>query len=668
MKKFFRAHKGYLVCVLISLSVFGITALLYSYTKLFDIFELATVDFRYYIKDPTQKSEKIEPGARMYKKNPEASEDIVILSIDEETIREFDNTGVHWPFPWSYHNKVLNFAKTGNPNTIFFDVMFLDHKYFEEELAASMKEAGNVVVDYAFEKEEYHNKVSDAEERIQAMQKFSFDLDPDDESDIWVEEAVPPTPLIVKSVKSVGFANHNPDYDNISREIPLLLKFNGRYYPSAVLSIVMNYYNISNKDVEIKMGRYIKLMNIDMSKSVNGKNEVIIPVDKNANMIVNFVGAIGSYESIPYYYFYRDDALGVNQLQNKIVMIGAFSVQGIASDNKQTPYGDMFGIEFLANAVNTIINNNFLYRLTTQQNLIIMFIIAVFLGAVISKINMIWSFIITILTLITYLLINHVMFDSYRLLYAYTTPSVQIVMTYASIVVYRYLTEQREKKYIRQTFSKFVSKAVVDDLLKNPEKIKLGGEKKILTVLFSDVRGFTTISEQLTPEALVEHLNEYLQAMTDLVFKYDGTLDKYVGDELMAFWGAPVPQEDHALNACKAAIEMIDILIRMNQNWENIGKPRLEIGIGINTGDMVVGNMGSHSRMDYTLMGDNVNLGARLEGTNKVYNTRIIISEFTYEHVKDKVIVRELDLIRVKGKLHPVTIYELIDIIDHKIV
>jgi adenylate cyclase len=224
------------------------------------------------------------------------------------------------------------------------------------------------------------------------------------------------------------------------------------------------------------------------------------------------------------------------------------------------------------------------------------------------------------------------------------------------------MTEQREKKYIRQTFSKFVSKSVVDELLKDPDKLKLGGEKKILTVLFSDIRGFTTISERLTPEALVEHLNEYLQAMTDIVFKYLGTLDKYVGDEIMAFWGAPIPQDDHAVLAARAAVEMMHVLDGLNKKWATEGKPELHIGIGLNTGDMVVGNMGSSSRMDYTLMGDNVNLGARLEGTNKIYNTGIIISEATYEYVKEHIIARELDLIRVKGKELPVKIYELVDI------
>jgi adenylate cyclase len=188
----------------------------------------------------------------------------------------------------------------------------------------------------------------------------------------------------------------------------------------------------------------------------------------------------------------------------------------------------------------------------------------------------------------------------------------------------------------------------------------LGGVDKELTVFFSDIRGFTTLSEGLSPQELVNHLNLYLTAMTDLILDYKGTLDKYVGDEIMCFWGAPVPEADHALLACKCAVKQIQVLNQMNQGWPP--ERRLSIGIGLNTGIMTVGNMGSIGRMSYTLMGDNVNLGARLEGTNKQYYTTIIMSESTYSEVKDKVVARELDNIRVKGKNKPVLIYELLDV------
>ena len=287
------------------------------------------------------------------------------------------------------------------------------------------------------------------------------------------------------------------------------------------------------------------------------------------------------------------------------------------------------------------------------------------MGYLFSRISIIMTILTTFFLVLGYFFAGYALFETRSIITAFATPMIMIGVNFGLTTSFRLITEQKEKKYIRQTFSKYVSKTVVDVLLKHPEMVKLGGDKAILTVLFSDIRGFTTISEKLTPEQLVEHLNEYLQAMTDIVYKYDGTLlDKYVGDALMAFWGAPVPQEDHAYRACKACLEMMSVLHRMNKNWESLGKLPLNIGIGLNSGDMVVGNMGSVSRMNYTLMGDNVNLGSRLEGTNKEYGTNIIISEYTYELVKDKVIVRELDLVKVKGKHLPVKIYELCGLVE----
>jgi adenylate cyclase len=197
-------------------------------------------------------------------------------------------------------------------------------------------------------------------------------------------------------------------------------------------------------------------------------------------------------------------------------------------------------------------------------------------------------------------------------------------------------------------------------MLKNPDKLKLGGDKKELSVLFSDIRGFTTLAEEMEPEALVNLLNEYLTEMTDVVFEFDGLLDKYIGDAVMAVWGAPLEQTDHPVRACRTALKMLDRLTKMQQQWEAEGTPRLDIGIGINTGPMVVGNMGSERRFDYTVMGDSVNLASRLEGINKEYGTQVVISEFTYEQVKDDFFCRELDAVRVKGRARPVNIYELV--------
>jgi class 3 adenylate cyclase len=218
----------------------------------------------------------------------------------------------------------------------------------------------------------------------------------------------------------------------------------------------------------------------------------------------------------------------------------------------------------------------------------------------------------------------------------------------------------KEGLFVKQTFKRYVAASVVDQLIKHPDKLKLGGERKELTVFFSDVSGFTSLSENLSPERLVELINEYLSQMTESIFAYEGTLDKYEGDAIVAFWGAPVDQSDHALRACKAALENVRALKLLQKKWVKEGLPHLGMRIGLNTGPMVVGNMGSTIKMDYTVMGDAVNLGARLEGANKAYGTHILISEATRRQAGSGIVARELDLIAVKGKKLAVKVYELI--------
>jgi adenylate cyclase len=227
------------------------------------------------------------------------------------------------------------------------------------------------------------------------------------------------------------------------------------------------------------------------------------------------------------------------------------------------------------------------------------------------------------------------------------------------VALYRALVEEREKRKVRGAFQQYLSPEVVRRLLENPKLVQ--PRKTEITVMFSDIRRFTTISERLDAQELALLLNQYLTSMTKIVFAHNGTLDKYIGDAVMAFWGAPFEEPGHAVNACHASIEMLEQLGELQKQWEAEGKPRIEIGVGLNTGVASVGNMGSELRYGYTAMGDSVNLAARLEGLNKEYQTRLLVSESTYQAAAGAGLVfRELDLIRVKGKLQPVTIYELL--------
>ncbi|MFW5857858.1 MAG: adenylate/guanylate cyclase domain-containing protein, partial [Planctomycetota bacterium] len=237
-------------------------------------------------------------------------------------------------------------------------------------------------------------------------------------------------------------------------------------------------------------------------------------------------------------------------------------------------------------------------------------------------------------------------------------PLLAVAFVYIAVTVSRYFLIGREARFVRDAFSHYLAPDVVETLVSRPDALRLGGERRTLTVLFSDVRGFTTLSEGMAPDALAAFLNEYMTAMTGIVMEQKGTVDKFIGDAIMAFWGAPLPNPAHARDAVSASLTMLRRLDGLREEWRRRGLPDIDIGIGINTGEMTVGNMGSDSRFDYTVIGDNVNLASRLEGLNKPYGTRLLVTEATRAALGEGVCCRRIDRVRVKGKAEPVAIYE----------
>jgi adenylate cyclase len=239
-------------------------------------------------------------------------------------------------------------------------------------------------------------------------------------------------------------------------------------------------------------------------------------------------------------------------------------------------------------------------------------------------------------------------------------PSLLIVALFATATLVSYFFTFSEKRYLKLASQHYVPPAVVEDLVSEAGALRLGGEKRELTVLFSDIRGFTTLSEGMQPEELVKLMNEYFTVMTERVFAHSGSLDKYIGDAIMAVYGAPVVESDHPAQACRSALDMLRALDDLQKKWQAAGLPKIGIGVGINTGQVVVGNMGSATRFNYTVVGDHVNLASRIEALNKNYGTSILISEYTYERVKDEFRdVREVDSVKVRGREQPVRLYEL---------
>lgn len=487
-----------------------------------------------------------------------------------------------------------------------------------------------------------------------------------------------------------GHFNAEIDADGVIRFNKLFNQFSEYLVPSIGLKTFLlsqNYSALVNLKLDPKTDFKKKI--IDKVDIIDSQGETVfqIPVSADGRLLLNYRGpqktiphisvadVLSNSETaeIETIHFNEDGTVNSDLIEvktvnkkewfkDRIFILGASALA--IYDLRVTPFDrNMPGPETHLNVIDNLLRQDFL-KIHKDEEIFMplsLFFIGVFASLIISYLGAVSGFFTTIAMLMSVLLIDKHIFFLNGWVISITFPLFLIMFLYLFMTFYKYFTEERSKKELRGTFSKYVSPSIVDEILKDPENLELGGKKQNMTVLFSDIRGFTTISEMLDPKALSELLNSYLTPMTELVFEHKGTLDKYMGDAIMAFFGAPVQYPDHAAHACRCALSHIKKLKELQIQYEKKGLPQIDIGIGINTGEMSVGNMGSETVRSYTVMGDAVNLGSRLEGINKEYGTRIIISEFTYKDVKDSFICREIDWVRVKGKNKPVKIFELID-------
>jgi adenylate cyclase len=362
-----------------------------------------------------------------------------------------------------------------------------------------------------------------------------------------------------------------------------------------------------------------------------------------------------------------DDLLEIRTLMAE-TLAGKFIIVGYTgtstTDIGVNPFQEEYkNVGTHASVVNTILAGEFVDDLPWWFSFLIGLAVSIAVAAVLQKLKPLLSIIVGIGFIVIVLLAGYLIFRFTGIYIHLLTPSLFVFITFLSLSIIKFLQTENEKSYVRNAFSHYLSDDVIQELLQNPDRLNLGGQQKYLTAMFTDVQGFSTISEQLDPVELVTLLNEYLTAMSDTVLKQRGTIDKYEGDAIISFFGAPVEYTDHAERACYAAVKMKSLELILNKRFDEEGtspKPLLT-RIGINTGDMVVGNMGTIGKMDYTIMGNSVNLAARLEGVNKQYGTWILISEPTYKELGEGYAVRKLDRVRVVGIDEPIRLYELID-------
>lgn len=456
-----------------------------------------------------------------------------------------------------------------------------------------------------------------------------------------------------------AFFNADQDSDGIVRNNPLFWICGDKIFPSLSLASVMVYQNLKQAIIWVSDSGVDRI-------SLKKQN---IPTDLHGRLVLNYrtlntkAGSTGFSSSFPIYsakdIFYGK--VGTNELSDKIVFIGTSAV-GL-NDIKATPLTQFFsGVEVHATMVDNLLAGDILRNPSWMifLNSAIIFIVGTFLTFFISKGRSWLSFIVSIIMVLAAMKISLIMLKSYQLVFVPVWLIITIMIVYPILTMLKFWEEELQKKKVRDMFGTMVSKDVLHYLENHPESFSLTGVKSEATMFFSDIAGFTTISETLSPHELSTLLNKYLSPMTQIIMDRRGYVDKYAGDGIMAEWGVPYAQEDHAKQACFAAIEQQEKIAEIRPVLKAEFGHDINVRMGLNSGHVTAGNMGSGQRMQYTVMGDAVNQAARLEPANKDYGTLIMISEATYESAKDVIEARLLDRIIVKGKTKPIHIYELL--------
>ncbi len=572
--------------------------------------------------------------------------DIVIVAIDDISLEKVGR----WPWNRGKLAKLIKNLSRYEPAVIALDIILSEKSPEDSILAEAMDDAGNVilpVVLYFDGKDPYPSSIAQ-EIALRIKGKVNY-LPPSG------QKLLVPVKILQDVAADFGVINMFPDFDGVLRWEALCVNYQKYILPSLTLKVAAWYLGVPQDRLIWEPGKGIYL-----------GNKVFIPTDPYGRMLIPYLGPPGTFKTISAVEV-LENHISPEEIFNKIILIGATAV-GIY-DLRVTPLSPVMpGVEKHANVIAAILQHHFLKWLPLKYTLILLFLVGLFSLIAFHYLRASFSFLVFIISFLSIILGTYYLFSTKGIFLAPGAPLLALFTVFISQTTLKYAYSEKQAKEIRNMFASYVTEKVVNQLINNPSMIKLGGERKVVTILFSDVRGFTSLSEKMPPEKVVELLNEYFKAMTEIIFKWEGTLDKFIGDAIMVFWGAPLPQEDHAERAVKCAVEMVRELWRLQEKWRKEGKPILDIGIGINTGEVLVGNIGVEGKkMDYTVIGDHVNLASRLEGLNKKFGTKIIISEFTLAGIKEKILKGDLEGMRikglvkvaVKGKEKPVKIYQV---------
>ena len=534
----------------------------------------------------------------------------------------------------------------------------------DEALVAATQSAGNAYFGLKFilSPEEPASSASSRSLDVEYLRKSSWEIvmDGNPEKMYWASKPTATMAEAAEVSRGLGYLSLKFDQDGVFRRAPLLVRYGMSYYPSFAFRVACDYLRMTPERIHVNPGKEIVLK--DAVRPGAEPYDIHIPVDEQCNVVISWVGA---WPRMLHYDFGailrasddRDEMeIYAEELKGKIVVVSEVATG--SADVGPVPTDNNFPLSGLhANVIYSIVSEQFLREITGLPMLGIELLVLIVLFFLAIRVSSRSLAVMTVGLLIGYFLIASGLFLTLGIVINILRSVLIIVFSMFSIVAYHYFTEQKNKEALRRSFEAYFPPSVVKRIMANPDMITAGGQKKELTILFSDIKSFTTHSSTLSPDEIQKLLNEYFGAMVEIVFKYQGTVDKFIGDGLMVFFGDPEPQADHALRCVRAAIEMQKKTRELKVKWESEGKFPLKIRIGINTGSVVVGNMGSARRLSYTVLGSDVNLAQRLESSAPVEG--IMISQRTHEFVKDHVKTKQLQPITVKGLETPIQVWEV---------
>ena len=596
-------------------------------------------------------------------KNNGKNDEIVLARLDDESLQKIGT----WPVNRNVWAKLLDKFKIYGAKVVAFDVFFPEEvkacgldspdDSFAQAIADFQSVEGHkVVLPYTIQ----HDKDIAHFKQIPDI-LFNFMIDSQQDSDTpllprYVERHTWPIEKLVSVGPDLGYISMLEDVDGVFRQYQIVANLDTLYFPSIALKVLESYTGVPHK---------LKINSQGSAMMEFGKNSFFVNNMGETKIRWFGDGKNRNFKEVPIHSILEaknNDEKMQNIFKDKIVFIGSTATG--AHDLRNTPIdSQMPGVYSHINMIHMMLHEYFYHPLdeSIKYTFILMglgllvLLVTMYFGKAILDIATLG----TLMFVIYYIDKNFFLPNGYELRLFFTLFS--FIATYSWVTFLNFNQASREKKQIKGAFSRYVAAAVVEDMLDHPEKLKVGGERRDITCMFSDVRDFTSISEQLSANDLARALNRYMGKMTDIVFETNGTLDKYIGDAIVAFWGAPLDIGDHVTLAVNAGVKMLEVLPEINAEFKQQNLPEFRIGLGLNSGECNVGNMGSDQIFAYTALGDTMNLGARLESSCKYYGAQILISEYTYERMeRSKFVTRQIDNVKVKGKTQPVKVYEVL--------